>query len=192
MGIRDNWGRLNINMSSYPYRDPHVKDKMEIPIPGKDGFYIEMGPRPPNHQTWFNSYGYMSIAWKCFISLATYLLIAQILTQANNKRDDVIKWKIFPCNRPFVWGIHQSPVNSPHKGSVIQTLMFLWCWSSYKLLNKPSNDWWFKTTWRSYDVIIMKTNKALHCWLFFRGFHNWLVDSTYSDAEIISMAWFHH
>ena len=37
-------GRLNIKMSSYQYRDPHVKDKnMGIPIPGKDGLYIETG-----------------------------------------------------------------------------------------------------------------------------------------------------
>ena len=36
-------------MSSYQYRDPHVKDKrlifnMGIPIPGKSGLYIETGP----------------------------------------------------------------------------------------------------------------------------------------------------
>ena len=45
-------GHLNIKMSNQ-YRDPHVEDKtvlrpfifkMEIPIPGKDGLYIEMGP----------------------------------------------------------------------------------------------------------------------------------------------------
>ena len=45
-------GRLNIKMSSYQYKDPHVKDKtvsqpsffnMGIPIPGKDGLYIKTG-----------------------------------------------------------------------------------------------------------------------------------------------------
>ena len=30
--------------------------------------------------------------------------------------DDVIKWKHFPRNWPFVRAIHRSPVNSPHKG----------------------------------------------------------------------------
>ena len=30
--------------------------------------------------------------------------------------DDVIKWKHFPRYWPSVWGIHRSPVNSPHKG----------------------------------------------------------------------------
>ena len=29
--------------------------------------------------------------------------------------DDVIKWKRFPRYRPFVRGIHRSPVNSPRK-----------------------------------------------------------------------------
>ena len=30
--------------------------------------------------------------------------------------DDVIKWKLFPRYWPFVMRIHQSPVDSPHKG----------------------------------------------------------------------------
>ena len=47
-------GLLSIKMSSYQYKDPHVKDKMvSWPsylwhgnlIPGKDGLYIETGPR---------------------------------------------------------------------------------------------------------------------------------------------------
>ena len=46
-------GHLNMKISSYQYRDPHVKDKtvsrpsyfnMRIPIPGKDHLYIETGP----------------------------------------------------------------------------------------------------------------------------------------------------
>ena len=46
-------GHLNIKILSYQSRDPHVKDKMVsqpsylnigIPIPGKDGLYIETGP----------------------------------------------------------------------------------------------------------------------------------------------------
>ena len=38
--------------------------------------------------------------------------------------DDVIKWKHFPRNWPFVRGIHQSLVNSPHKGQWRGALMF--------------------------------------------------------------------
>ena len=38
--------------------------------------------------------------------------------------DDVIKWKHFLCYWPFVWGIHWSPVNSPHKGQRCRALQF--------------------------------------------------------------------
>ena len=38
--------------------------------------------------------------------------------------DDVIKWKHFPRNWPFVRGIHRSPVNSPHKGQWRGALVF--------------------------------------------------------------------
>ena len=38
--------------------------------------------------------------------------------------DDVIKWKHYPRNWPFVRGIHRSPVNSPHKGQWRGALMF--------------------------------------------------------------------
>ena len=38
--------------------------------------------------------------------------------------DNVIKWKHFPRNWPFVRGIHRGPVNSPHKGQWRGALMF--------------------------------------------------------------------
>ena len=42
--------------------------------------------------------------------------------------DDVIKWKHFPRNWPFVRVIHRSPVNSPRKGQWRGALMFsLFC-----------------------------------------------------------------
>ena len=37
---------------------------------------------------------------------------------------DVIKWKHCPRYWPFVWGIHRSPVNSPHKGQWRGALIF--------------------------------------------------------------------
>ena len=40
------------------------------------------------------------------------------------EHDDIIKWKHFLLYRPFVWGIHWSPVNSPHKGQWHGALMF--------------------------------------------------------------------
>ena len=43
---------------------------------------------------------------------------------SRSSHDDVIKWKHFPRNWPFVWGIHRSPVNSPRKGQWRGALMF--------------------------------------------------------------------
>ena len=44
--------------------------------------------------------------------------------------DDVIKWKHFPRNWSFAWGIDQSPVNSPQKGqwrgALIFSLIYAW------------------------------------------------------------------
>ena len=55
--------------------------------------------------------------------------------------DDVIKWKHFPRYWAFGWGIHRSPVNSPHKGQWRGALMFpLIC-----ALSKQSWGWWFET-----------------------------------------------
>ena len=48
--------------------------------------------------------------------------------------DDVIKWKHFPRNWPFVREIHRSPVNFPHKGQWRGALMF-------SLINAWINDW---------------------------------------------------
>ena len=40
------------------------------------------------------------------------------------RHDDVIKWKFFSRYWPFVRGIHQWPVNFPHKGQWRRALMF--------------------------------------------------------------------
>ena len=37
---------------------------------------------------------------------------------------DIIKWKHFPCYKPFVSRIHRWPVNSPHKGQWRGALLF--------------------------------------------------------------------
>ena len=59
--------------------------------------------------------------------------------------DDVIKWKHFPRYWPFVRGIHQSPVNSPHKGQWRGALMFSLICTSNKWLIKQPWGWWFET-----------------------------------------------
>ena len=70
--------------------------------------------------------------------------------------DDVIKWKHFPRNWPFVRGIHRSPVNFPHKGQWRRALMFsLICvWINDWVNNRGAGD---LRRYRShYDVIVMQ------------------------------------
>ena len=51
-------------------------------------------------------------------------LTVRVKMSISMMHDDVIKWKHFPRNWPFVRGIHRSPVNSPHKGQWRAALMF--------------------------------------------------------------------
>ena len=59
----------------------------------------------------------------------------------HRHHNDVIKWH-FPRYWPFVKGIHQSPVDSPHKGQWRQTLMFsLMCaWTNDLANNRDAGD----------------------------------------------------
>ena len=56
--------------------------------------------------------------------------------------DDVIKWKHFPRYWPFVRGIHQSPVNSPHKGQWRGALMLslVGAWINGRVNNRGASD----------------------------------------------------
>ena len=68
---------------------------------------------------------------------------------------NVIKWKHFPRNWPFVRGIHRSLVNSPHKGQWRGALMFsLICvWRNDWENNREDGD--LRRYRAHYDVIIM-------------------------------------
>ena len=59
--------------------------------------------------------------------------------------DDVIKWKHFPRYWPFVWEIHRSPVDSPHKWPVTQSFDVFFDLPLNKRLSKQSWGWWFET-----------------------------------------------
>ena len=69
--------------------------------------------------------------------------------------DDVIKWKHFPRYWPFVRGIHQSPVNSLHKGQWRGALMFsLICvWINGWVNNREAG--YLRRYRAHYDVIVM-------------------------------------
>ena len=70
--------------------------------------------------------------------------------------DGIIKRKHFLCYRSFVWAIHRSRVNSPHKGQWRGALMFsLICaringWVN----NREACDW--RRHRAHYDVIVME------------------------------------
>ena len=67
--------------------------------------------------------------------------------EADVIRDGVIKWKYFPRYWPFVRGVHQSPVNSLHKGQWRGALMFSLICALDERLSKQSLGWWFETPW---------------------------------------------
>ena len=84
----------------------------------------------------------------------TCIIFRRILVSLYH--DDVIKWKHFPRNWPFVRGIHWSPVNSPHNGQWRGALMLFYLRLN-KRLSKQSWGWWFETlslqSWRHSNVI---------------------------------------
>ena len=69
--------------------------------------------------------------------------------------DDVIKWKHFPSYWPFVRGIHQSPVNSPHKGQWRGALLFslICAWTNGWVSNRHGCD--LRRHRTHYDVTVM-------------------------------------
>ena len=77
--------------------------------------------------------------------------------------DDVIKWKPFRRNWPFVRGIHRSPVNSPHKGQWRGALMFsLICvWINGWINNRDTGD--YRRDRARYDVIVVFSGVLCKC-----------------------------
>ena len=126
----------------------HPIFNMGIPIPGKDGLYIETKPRMQLYmkysfpvlyvrdrdQCWCWPLSY-STAWhqeairhsrhmfSAFIAWSSIHIQSKLDATIH---DNVIKWKHFPRYWPFVRGIHRSPVNSPHKGQWRGALVFPW------------------------------------------------------------------
>ena len=74
--------------------------------------------------------------------------------------DDVIKWEHFLRYRPFVRGIHRSPVNSPRKGQWRGALMFslIRAWTNGWVNNRDTGD--LRHHRAHYDVTVMWTPLA--------------------------------
>ena len=132
----------------------------------------------------------------------------------NMGHDDVIKWKHFPRNWPFVWRIHRSPVNSLHKGQWRGALMFsLICvWINDWVNNREAGD---LRRYRAHsDVIVMGAATVVdpsidivYRWLFMMTSSNgnifrvtgpwcgeitgqrWIPRTKDSDAELWCFLW---
>ena len=69
--------------------------------------------------------------------------------------DDVIKWKNFPRYWPFVWGLHRSPVNSPHKGHVTRSFTVSFDLRLNKRLSNNREDGDLRRHRAHYDATVM-------------------------------------
>ena len=80
---------------------------------------------------------------------------------ASLPHDDVIKWKHFPRNWPFVREIHRSPVNFPHKGQWRGALMFslIYAWINDWVNNREAGD--LRRQHGHYDVIVMSASYCI-------------------------------
>ena len=75
--------------------------------------------------------------------------------------DDVIKLKHFPRYCPFVRGIHQSPVNFPHKGQARGALVFslIFPWTNSWANNGDAGD--LRRHRTHYDVIVVTKHQDI-------------------------------
>ena len=81
--------------------------------------------------------------------------------------DDVIKWKHFPRNWPFVREIHRSPMNFPHKGQWRGALMFSLMYACINdwVNNREAGD--LRLQHGHYDVIVMPRHSGNSDWVWF-------------------------
>ena len=99
---------------------------------------------------------------RCYGSILAGFLQGYLIrssTVANfgilKNHDDVIKWKYCRRYLPFVRGIHQSPLNSPHKGQWRGAFLFslICAWINRVVHNRLAGD--LRRHRAHYDVIVM-------------------------------------
>ena len=117
-----------------------------------------------------SSYTSLAIFPHSTTSIGSSLYIATICQRKTwSDHDDAIKWKHFPRYWPFVRGIHQSPVNSPHKGQWRGALMFplISTWINGWVNNRDTG--YLRRLRAHYDVTIMSYKVCGHL----QFFHQW-------------------
>ena len=98
------------------------------------------------------------VNWFCHLLVTVLHASAGTLMTNFRSRmihDDVIKWKHFPRDWPFLRGIHRSPVNSLHKGQWRGALMFslICAWINGWVNNREAGD--LRRHRGHYDVTVM-------------------------------------
>ena len=88
-------------------------------------------------------------------------MILKVDRLAEPLHDDVIKWKHSPRYWPFVWGIHRSPMNYPHRGQWRGASMIFFDLRLNKPLSKQSWGWWFETQSRPLWRHVMKCMRSI-------------------------------
>ena len=89
--------------------------------------------------------------------------------------DGVIKWKQFPRLWSFVRGIHQWPVENPHKGQWREGVMFflICAWKYGCEINRDVGDW--RCHCAHYDVTVMILVVVAVKWSERYGFTHWTI-----------------
>ena len=86
---------------------------------------------------------------------------------------------IFPRDWPFVWGIHRSPVNSPHKGQWRGALIFSLIINNW-VNKREAGD--LRRYGAHYDVIVMPSSLVQSTWL--RNFTGYLENQRHHIHQI--------
>ena len=113
--------RIHRKPIDFPHRW-HVKRKL-FPFYNVMTAYMDQGPVILCDLTLSPASWPMVAQLSCRWKLHCHYLIGLRQHNITVVYDDVIKWKHFPRYWPFVWGIHRSPVNCPHKGQWRGALM---------------------------------------------------------------------
>ena len=127
----------------------------------------------------------------CNIQKGISIIRTYTHVKVTSVQDDVIKWKHFPHYWPFVRGIHQSLVDSPHKGQWRGALMFLFDLCLDKQLSKQLRCWRFEMPLHSLwchcnDV---QTWACLPiAWIWMRG-QRWVCTDKCPQQCLVSGGW---
>ena len=107
------------------------------------------------------------VIYDCFI------FVPKCQSRVYTWHDDVIKWKHFPRNWPFVRKIHRSPVNFPHKGQWRGALMFslIYVWINDWANNREAGD--LRRQHGHYDVIVMIYGSQICKFYAWRCLNTW-------------------